>query len=549
MVQSPGLDSAGVDALAAGRAALETGDWPAAAASLEAAVAADAAPDALESLGTAYFWLDDPRTIEVRESAYRGYRQRGDRRDAARVAITLAYDLVTFRGEPAIGQGWLELAERQLDGVPLSPEHGLLAMWRADFALDAFGDTEEAVRQAARAREIGRELGQDDIELFGRAIEGNLLVTRGQVTEGMRLLTAAAAAAVSGDIADRALAGYACCYLINACDLVNDFDRAAQWCRQLDELCGRVGFHSLQQLCRAEYAGVLLEQGDWTRAEEHMVAAAEALGRARPAMAGEAWVRLAELRRRQGRHDEAVDILGRAAGHPRLPLVEGELALDAGEAADAAAAAERYLRGVRPQDLAWRAAGLDLLARAGVEAGDLDEAETALAELEQIAAHVGPGPLLAGARLARAELLLRRGDHVRARHCAEDAIDLYDRAGARYGAARGTQVLARLLAAAGDHESAAREAAAADRALRALRLPPGGPGDAPQPAGRPDSPLSPRELEVLHLVAEGLTNAEIAGRLVLSEHTVHRHVANAMGKLQVGSRAAAVARASALGVL
>jgi DNA-binding NarL/FixJ family response regulator len=51
--------------------------------------------------------------------------------------------------------------------------------------------------------------------------------------------------------------------------------------------------------------------------------------------------------------------------------------------------------------------------------------------------------------------------------------------------------------------------------------------------------LTPRELEVLKLVAQGLSNADIAQRLVLSEHTVHRHLANILGKLDLSSRAAA----------
>jgi predicted ATPase/DNA-binding CsgD family transcriptional regulator len=53
--------------------------------------------------------------------------------------------------------------------------------------------------------------------------------------------------------------------------------------------------------------------------------------------------------------------------------------------------------------------------------------------------------------------------------------------------------------------------------------------------------LTPRELDVLKLVAQGLSNADIAQRLVLSEHTVHRHLANILGKLGLSSRAAAAA--------
>jgi LuxR family maltose regulon positive regulatory protein len=56
--------------------------------------------------------------------------------------------------------------------------------------------------------------------------------------------------------------------------------------------------------------------------------------------------------------------------------------------------------------------------------------------------------------------------------------------------------------------------------------------------------LTAREVEVLSLVADGLSNREIAERLVVSEHTVHRHVANIYAKLGVSSRAAAVSFAT-----
>jgi DNA-binding CsgD family transcriptional regulator len=64
-----------------------------------------------------------------------------------------------------------------------------------------------------------------------------------------------------------------------------------------------------------------------------------------------------------------------------------------------------------------------------------------------------------------------------------------------------------------------------------------------------DNPLSDRELEVLSLVALGLSDTEIAGQLVVSPHTVHRHVANVRRKLLQPSRAAAVAEASRRGWL
>ena len=66
-----------------------------------------------------------------------------------------------------------------------------------------------------------------------------------------------------------------------------------------------------------------------------------------------------------------------------------------------------------------------------------------------------------------------------------------------------------------------------------------GPGAA-APEGVP-TVLTPRELDVLKLVAQGMSNHDIAQRLVLSEHTVHRHLANILRKLNLSSRAAAAA--------
>jgi pimeloyl-ACP methyl ester carboxylesterase len=64
-----------------------------------------------------------------------------------------------------------------------------------------------------------------------------------------------------------------------------------------------------------------------------------------------------------------------------------------------------------------------------------------------------------------------------------------------------------------------------------------------------DSPLTRRETEVLRLVAAGLSNREIASSLVLSEHTVHRHVANILRRLRQPSRAAAAAHATRAGLI
>jgi DNA-binding NarL/FixJ family response regulator len=72
---------------------------------------------------------------------------------------------------------------------------------------------------------------------------------------------------------------------------------------------------------------------------------------------------------------------------------------------------------------------------------------------------------------------------------------------------------------------------------------------APAPAAEDGTGLTPRQVEILRLIAAGLNNQAIAERLFISEHTVHRHVANILSNLDVSSRPAAVAKAGRLGLL
>src|SRR5712691_6487462 len=113
-----------IDAISRGGAALGRGDWEGARAHFKAALEHEEAPDALEGLGWAGWWLDDAVTVfDARERAYRLYRQRGDRRGAARVATWLTWDYIEFRGEQAVANGWLQRAHRLLEGLAPGPEH------------------------------------------------------------------------------------------------------------------------------------------------------------------------------------------------------------------------------------------------------------------------------------------------------------------------------------------------------------------------------------------------------------------------------------------
>jgi DNA-binding NarL/FixJ family response regulator len=149
-----------------------------------------------------------------------------------------------------------------------------------------------------------------------------------------------------------------------------------------------------------------------------------------------------------------------------------------------------------------------------------------------------------------------RGEHDRARTLLEDAVDRFQRSGAPFEAALARIELAASLAALGRTDPAEREVAAAlecllelgadaeaDRARRILDA------SARDDDRSPLSEITSRELEVLRLLAEGLTNKQISERLVVSEHTVHRHVTNVLRKLDLPSRTAAAAHAFRHGLL
>jgi DNA-binding NarL/FixJ family response regulator len=168
-------------------------------------------------------------------------------------------------------------------------------------------------------------------------------------------------------------------------------------------------------------------------------------------------------------------------------------------------------------------------------------------ELHAIAAMAGTDPLLGAARHAEGCAQSAVGNFDAAREAFEDAVALLGRAGLPFEAARARVALARALRSLGRQEAARAELDRAAEGFAALGATAEERHTTLLRAGRragERGELSPREQEVLHLVARGKTNAEIATALVLSEHTVHRHVANILAKLGVSSRAAAVAAAT-----
>lgn len=544
------------DLLARAQGWLARGDWKKAREAFETVRARVEAPEVFEGLGVAAWWLDEADVVfEARARAYRLYRQRDDRRSAARMAMTIAMDSFYFRGQTSVARGWQRRAARLLEGLPLTPEHAWLRVWDCELSL-AIGQDAARVREVAtEAAAIGRELGDPDAEMMAVSLEGLALVTQGAVEDGMRRLDEAATAALSGDMLSPLAIGISCCHLVTACEIVRDFGRAAEWCERVREFSAQVSWSVLASVCRTQHAGVLLWCGAWSDAEAELELAIRHLAGARPAMQEQPLVRLAELRRRQGRFEEAEALLRRVNWHPEGQLVRAAIALDRGQAELAADHARRFWEQAPSSNKTDRAFGGELLLRAELALGRTPDART-LQDIKALAAAIGTDPLRASVRIAEGLIAAASGRHELARAAFEDAIGLLTRAESRYEAARVRVDLAGSLLALHRADAARAELDRAGRAFEAL----GAAWDArrvrelidqasgrhraaPESAARPGR-LSARELQVLRLLAEGLSNAQIARRLIVSEFTVKRHVANILTKLDLPTRAAAAAYAA-----
>lgn len=537
-------------ALTEGQAALDGGDWERAKRAFETAVLAGATAEAWDGLGWAAWWLSEEElTIEAREQAYRAYRDQGDAGGAARVAAFLSADFREFRSEPAVARGWLELAQRALIDQPLSADHGWVAVLQADQLLNTGDDLPEVRRLCEEARRIGRDSGVADLEGIALAQGGVAAVMAGEVETGMRALDEASAIVAAEDLYLPISAGWVMCSLITACDGVGDFARAEEWCAAAKRFTDHWGGRQLAGVCRSSYGRVLATRGDWEAAEREMTAALEdfTLSRRR-GMAGGSHARLGELRARQGRSDEARALFEEAGPVGLLGL--GGLALQTGDARAAADAAARVLRSLRDDTVLPRLPALELQVRALAALGE--ETGGPLSAAQEIATRLGTPYLRARVRLLAGEAALAAGDADTAREAFEDAIDGFDAHAAPYDAALSRLALARALHALDRTEHARVEAMAAREVFAGL----GAQRDVEAvdelmagPAAAALSELTPRELDVLRLVAQGQSDQEIADALVLSPHTVHRHVANIRAKLRLSSRAAAVAYAARAGLL
>ncbi len=513
---------------------------------------------AWEGLAAAALYLDDLDTARSAYArAYRAYLDREDVRGAARAAMQTATYHEAYRGESAIASGWFERAHSLLDTIPHAPEHAWLAFWKAHVDIHLRGDVasgERSLQDAIRLNETC-PLGPE-FDLMARGLLGLTAISEGRIDAGLRSLDEATTAAVAGELTTPMTVGWAYCYTLSGCENVLDFERAAQWFQRYESTKDAVGVRHYASFCRAHYIGLLTWRGEYATAEEETAAMRRELADVAPLYLPFGDIRLGEIRRRQGRVDEASALLEPHASHPLAMVSLAAIALDTDQPRTAVDIVERLFRRNASSDRVRRLHGLDLLVRAHARLHELDAMRTTLAELEELASHAGTPLMRSIAREGRALAAAAADDLDEARRLLEDAVDDYDRNGAPYEAAAArlrlgeTLVLLRrdgparkafeVALAIANRIGAARLGQQATRALAGLEA----------SDGRRDTlGLTARELDVLALVAQGVNNQQIGARLCISAFTVKRHVANILTKLDLPTRAAAAAFAIREGVI
>ena len=540
--------------VADGRAALERGDWATARPLFRAALAQGESPEATHGLARSEEWAGDfEAAIRLYERAFTGYRARGETRLPALIAgRELSFLHAAVYGNVAVASGWLARARRLADEAGECPETGWVELAEA-LATD---DPDEISAHARAASAIAGRFDDPDLAFCALGYQGTALVLGGRVTEGMRRVDEAALAATNGEVRDHLVVGEIYCKMLLCCELTLDVRRAQDWVATADA-AGRAadGDVWISAICRMHYGGILTAAGRWPEAEDELSASLRLHESGMRAMRSGAAVRLADLRVRQGRLQEAAALLTGNEFDPQAVLPLARLHLIRGEAYLADAVLRRAL--VAQGGTVLDAPVLALLAEVRTAAGAVDDAHALhdrLSALAQESRLVHVQALAASV----AGVIHRSAAQHGALQCFEAALRGFTRAGLPWEAARCRLAAARLLADTSPGVAVAEARAAwdgfrrlgarpdADEAAGVLRRLGGRTPSAPSPRGADG--LTGRECEVLRLMVEGLSNQQIADRLYLSKRTVEHHVSSVLAKLGVATRAEALAHAVAHGL-
>jgi class 3 adenylate cyclase len=409
----------------------------------------------LERLGEAAWWSAHPaESIDAFEDAHTRYEADGDRRAAARIALRLALEFAD-RSEWARSNGWVQRAIRLLDGEPECAEQGWLELTLFRSAIER-GNVDEAARHATTGQEIGRRLGDRDLQAFALVLQGALLVFQAQVEQGLSMVDEATLAALGGGVAPYA-AGGIYCVTISVCRDLADYRRAGEWTEAARTWCERQSITGFPGICSVQRAEILRLHGALDEAEREALtaqAALEAFGRSPQAGAGAEQVGEARLRRGDlaGAEDafELAHRLGRdpQPGIAMLRLARGDIA--GAHASISVALTERE----EPLD---RARLLPARAEIAVAAHDLTTAREAAEELRAVAGTFHAHVLEAASHQALGAILTQDGKPDEAIHELRAAVRAWSDEDMPFEMAQARCLLATSYRANGDGASAALE--------------------------------------------------------------------------------------------
>jgi len=500
-------------------------------------------PDLLDAAGEAAWWLGRlDACIEHREAAYARYEERADTLAMGRVAVRL-WEHHLMKVRPSVAMAWLRRARRALDEVPPCVELANLVLREGEMAHGA-GDLAVAERLSADVLVMARELRSADLEAEALQALGRVLLDSGRLAEGLAHLDEAMLSAVEGRLSAYST-GKVQCSMISACEQLGDVRRAAEWTDATLRWSERHPQAMWPGICRVHHATLLGLRGDLAGAEREARRACEDPSAFHLPNVAAGWVEIGEVRRRLGDLAGAEDAFGRAealtgqqsAGLALVRLAQGRV--------DAARALLGRLLAGETWNALSRARLLPPQVQVCVAVGDLDAAELAAAELERTAADHASPLLTAAALSARGRLQLAREEGAAACATLQRALQQWLALDVPYEVATTRLLLGQACRCTGDEEAAVRSLALAAEVFDRLGVVVGH-------AARPPAGLTPREAEVLGLVARGSTNKQVADVLYLSERTVARHLSSVFTKTGVQTRTAAAAwafaHAAALGI-